>query len=110
MFCHLIHIIREIEAYSQLMASLCTCLQHLQTLYSWRATLENGQYSLFASDEHSAHEFLSRAENINQYCFYGRCLGFQVNDLIYDKTIKLAFSHLKRFAIHYLKIFSSAIT
>lgn len=71
-------IIREIEAYSQLMASLCTCLQHLKTLYSWRENMDNGEYSLFASDEHNAHELLSKAENINQYCFYGRCLGFQV--------------------------------
>ena len=66
------------EACSQLLASLCTCLQHMKTLYSWREPMENGQYSLFPSEEHSPQELLNQAENINQYCFYGRCLGFQV--------------------------------
>lgn len=69
---------REIEAYSQLLASLCTCLQHIKILYS--KSKQNEEYSLFLSDEYDAQEILSQAENINQYCFYGRCLGFQFCD------------------------------
>ncbi|KAL7292247.1 hypothetical protein TKK_0014193 [Trichogramma kaykai] len=71
---------KEIEAYSQLLASLGTCLQHMKTLYSWREQTEDGSYSLFPSDEHSPQELLNQAENINQYCFYGRCIAFQFCD------------------------------
>lgn len=71
-------IYRELEACSQLLASLCTLLQYAKILYSWRESIEDGQYSLFYTEGHSPQELLSQAENINQYCFYGRCLGFQV--------------------------------
>lgn len=74
------HYMREIEACAQLLASLCTCLQHLNTLYSWSDRMNDGKLSLFASNDHSPQELLNRAENINQYCFYGRCLGFQFCD------------------------------
>lgn len=32
---------------------------------------------LFACGKHSAEELFESGETINQYCFYGRCLGFQ---------------------------------
>lgn len=72
------NIYREIEACSQLLASLCTCLEHLQTLYSWSEYINDGKPSLFIGDNHNPHEILNKVETINQYCFYGRCLGFQV--------------------------------
>ncbi|XP_012274425.1 hormone-sensitive lipase [Orussus abietinus] len=68
---------KEIEACSQLIASLTTCLQHLKTLHSWSGVTSCGRKSLFPGDDHSPQELLSHAENVNQYCFYGRCLGFQ---------------------------------
>lgn len=68
-----ISIFREIEACGHVMASLGTCLQHLKTLLSWS---DSGD--LFPAELHSPEELLLQAENINQYCFYGRCLGFQV--------------------------------
>ena len=68
---------REIEACSQLLASLSTCLHHLKTLYEWSQEWPDGKKNLFSSDDHSPQELLSKAENVNQYCFYGRCLGFQ---------------------------------
>ncbi|KAG7199201.1 hypothetical protein KM043_018074 [Ampulex compressa] len=71
---------RELEAWSQLLASLCTCLQHLKTLNSWGEQLPDGKKSLFASSNHSPQELLDQAEDINLYCFYGRCLGFQFHD------------------------------
>lgn len=71
---------REIEACSQLLASLCTCLEHLQTLYSWSEHFSDGKPSLFIGDSHNSHEILSKVDSINQYCFYGRCLGFQFYD------------------------------
>nr|XP_050862934.1 hormone-sensitive lipase isoform X1 [Vespula vulgaris]XP_050862935.1 hormone-sensitive lipase isoform X1 [Vespula vulgaris]XP_050862936.1 hormone-sensitive lipase isoform X1 [Vespula vulgaris] len=73
---------REIEACSQLLASLYTCLQYLKTLYSWSDRMKDGKLSLFSSNEHTPQELLNQAESINQYCFYGRCLGFQFCDNI----------------------------
>jgi hormone-sensitive lipase len=66
---------KEVEACSHVLASLGVCLQHLTTLISWS---EPG--NLFPDEKHSPIELLSRAHNINQYCFYGRCLGFQYCD------------------------------
>ncbi|KOX80857.1 Hormone-sensitive lipase [Melipona quadrifasciata] len=71
---------REVEACSQLLASLCTCLEHLQTLYSWSEHISDGKPSLFIGDNHNPHEILNKVDSINQYCFYGRCLGFQFHD------------------------------
>lgn len=64
---------REIENCCQLLENISTCLQHLITLTKWCPFGE-----LFPSAEHSPEELLNQAESINQYCFYGRCLGFQV--------------------------------
>ncbi|XP_058447335.1 hormone-sensitive lipase isoform X2 [Malaya genurostris] len=63
--------VKEVEAYNHLMASLCTCLKHCRTLRQWSKSGE-----LFPIS-HSVEELLGRAEAINQFCFYGRCLGFQ---------------------------------
>lgn len=63
---------REVEACSHLLASLVTCLAHLRQLMEWS---EPGE--LFPAGDHSPQELLAKAESINQYCFYGRCLGFQ---------------------------------
>lgn len=68
---------KEIETCSQLLASLFTLLQHLQTLYSWSIANENKEPSLFASEDHGPQELLNQAEAVNQYCFYGRSIGFQ---------------------------------
>jgi hypothetical protein len=64
---------REVEACSHLLASLGTCMTHLQTLISWS---KEGQ--LFPDEHHSVEDLLKHVEGINMYCFYGRCLGFQV--------------------------------
>lgn len=42
------------------------------TLRSW-----SNSGSLFTEQGHTAEELLSHGGSINQYCFYGRCLGFQ---------------------------------
>ncbi|XP_015180600.1 PREDICTED: hormone-sensitive lipase isoform X2 [Polistes dominula] len=73
---------REVEACSQLLASLYTCLQFLKTLFSWSDQTKDGKLSLFSSNEHSPQELLNQTEIVNQYCFYGRCLGFQFGDNI----------------------------
>lgn len=65
---------KEVEACSQLLASLCTCLQHLLTLKQW-----SDVGSLFPSGVHTANELFATAGTINQYSFYGRCLGIQVS-------------------------------
>ncbi|KFB52842.1 AGAP002567-PA-like protein [Anopheles sinensis] len=70
--------VKEVEAYNHLMASLCTCLEHAQTLREW--TRESGD--LFPDESHSVEELFATGGIINQYCFYGRCLGFQFCDSI----------------------------
>lgn len=64
---------REVEAYNHLMASLCTCFSALLTMHSW----SSGDGELFSNAKHTAEELFENTETINQYCFYGRCLGFQ---------------------------------
>ncbi|CAL1676332.1 unnamed protein product [Lasius platythorax] len=77
MFSRKSHHMKEIEACSQLMVSLKTFLQYLKILYTWSTEImSDGKLSLFIMDQ-SAQEFLHWTENINQYCFYGRCIGFQ---------------------------------
>ncbi|CAG9583322.1 unnamed protein product [Danaus chrysippus] len=66
------YFVKEVESSGQLLASLGTCLHHLQTLLSWAPPGE-----LFPTEPHSPEELFSQADTINQYCFYGRCLGFQ---------------------------------
>jgi hormone-sensitive lipase len=61
-----------VESCAHLIASLDTCFKHLETLLSW-----SNSGSLFPDEEHSPQELLSNYEDINQYCFYGRCMGFQ---------------------------------
>ncbi|RZC40443.1 hormone-sensitive lipase [Asbolus verrucosus] len=66
---------KDVESCAHLIASLDTCFKHLETLLSW-STAGN----LFPDGERSPQELLSNYEDINQYCFYGRCLGFQFCD------------------------------
>ncbi|CAG9788363.1 unnamed protein product [Diatraea saccharalis] len=66
------YFVKEVESCGQLLASLGTCLHHLHTLLSWAPPGE-----LFPAEQHSPEELFSQADTINQYCFYGRCLGFQ---------------------------------
>ncbi|XP_071566155.1 hormone-sensitive lipase isoform X2 [Temnothorax nylanderi] len=83
---------KEIEACSQLMASLHTCLQQLKLMYSWSTeVLDDGKLSLFPLEQYSIQELLNNAENINQYCFYGRCLGFQFCDSLRHVLKTLSF-------------------
>lgn len=69
---------KEVEACSQLLSSLCTCMKHLLILHDWSKDTSD----LFACGKHSAEELFEMGETINQYCFYGRCLGFQYGDSI----------------------------
>nr|CAD7441136.1 unnamed protein product [Timema bartmani] len=80
------HYAREVEACSQVMASLGSCLRLLTTMLSWSSPGE-----LFCEEKHSAEELLKHAETINMYCFYGRCLGFQFCESIQQilKTISI---------------------
>lgn len=67
---------KEVAAGSQLLLTLFICLEYLETLYDWNQGKD--QLSLFT--DHTPQELLSTAKTINQYCFYGRCLGFQFCD------------------------------
>ncbi|XP_037293343.1 hormone-sensitive lipase isoform X2 [Manduca sexta] len=66
------HFVKEVESCGQLLASLGTCLHHLHTLLTWAPPGE-----LFPTEPHTPEELFAQADTINQYCFYGRCLGFQ---------------------------------
>ncbi|XP_060532409.1 hormone-sensitive lipase isoform X2 [Cylas formicarius] len=62
---------KDIETCSHLISSLDTCFGHLQTMMSW---MSDG--NLFPEHK-SMDEMISVCRGINQYCFYGRCVGFQ---------------------------------
>ncbi|KAL0281198.1 UNVERIFIED_CONTAM: hypothetical protein PYX00_002258 [Menopon gallinae] len=68
---------REVEAVCHMVASLSTCFTHLHTLLSWSEVGE-----LFPTEEHSPEELLTQSDTINQYAFYGRCLGIQFCDSV----------------------------
>lgn len=68
---------REIESANHLLASLCTCLRLLLIIKSW---CDPGE--LFPEEEHTPEDLLKAVPPINQYCFYGRCLGFQFAESI----------------------------
>lgn len=83
---------KEMEARSQLLASLYTFLQQLKTIYSSSTDiLSDGKLSLFPL-EYNSQELLNSAQNINQYCFYGRCLGFQFCDSLRSVLKTLSFA------------------
>lgn len=67
------YFVKELENNCQLLASICTCLEFLVLLREWSNPGE-----LFS--EHSAEELFEKGDTINQYCFYGRSLGFQYSD------------------------------
>ncbi|XP_075232649.1 hormone-sensitive lipase isoform X2 [Lycorma delicatula] len=64
--------LKELEACEQGLSSLCQMLTHLMVLIEW-----SDEGCLYPREEHPPEELLARANNLNQYCFYGRCLGFQ---------------------------------
>jgi hormone-sensitive lipase len=68
---------REIEACNHLLAALITAFHQLIHLHS---TSESG--NLFPTREQSPSEVLERALTVNQFAFYGRCLGFQFYESI----------------------------
>lgn len=61
---------------TEVLTSLTTLLTHLKTMISWSKSGE-----LFPGDDHTPEELLSQGESLNQCCFYGSCLGFQVNNI-----------------------------
>lgn len=67
------YFVKELENNCQLLASICTCLEYLVLLREW-----SNKGELFS--EHSAEELFEKGDTINQYCFYGRSLGFQYSD------------------------------
>ncbi|EEB14239.1 Hormone-sensitive lipase, putative [Pediculus humanus corporis] len=64
--------VKEVEAISRLIASLLSCLKYLEILLSWSNTGD-----LFPSAEHFSDILIQQSENINQFAFYGRCMGIQ---------------------------------
>lgn len=68
-----VYFCREVESYSQIVASIGTCLSQLEVLMSWCP--EDGLIPVF---EHDPYEIYAQTSKINQYCFYGRHIGLQV--------------------------------
>ncbi|KAJ8966873.1 hypothetical protein NQ314_003267 [Rhamnusium bicolor] len=64
---------KDVESSSHLLTSLNGCLIHLETLLTW-----SDKGNLFATEEHTPEELLTTCGEINQHCFYGRNLGFQL--------------------------------
>lgn len=68
---------REVEACSHLLPALMTIFQQLLIFH---ASSDFG--NLFPTKEFSSDEVSECAASINQFAFYGRCLGFQFFDSI----------------------------
>lgn len=84
---------KEIESCSHVFASLSSCFQHLETMMLW-----NNEGDLFPKEEHPPEEILAQSESVNQYCFYGQCLGFQVR--IKERFFNVLITYL--FLVHLL--------
>lgn len=70
------HYLKEIAAYSEALDSLHVIMDYMALLMSW-----SDPGSLFPNEKHGCEDLLaSQPKYINQYCFYGRCLGFQFCD------------------------------
>lgn len=60
-----------------MLAALNTLLNHLVLLHSWS---DDG--NLFPTKEQTPEKILDRARTVNQFAFYGRCLGFHFCDSV----------------------------
>lgn len=87
-------LVLDVEAWCQWTASLGVMFEHLETLADWSTD------SLFPDDKHSPIELLKKAENIDQYCFYGRMMGFQ-----FDANIRPVLQRISRFMCMYSHYF-----
>ncbi|KAL6444034.1 hypothetical protein ACFW04_001761 [Cataglyphis niger] len=95
------HHMKEIEACSQLMVSLQTFFQYLKILYTWSTeVMSDGKLSLFITNR-DAQEYLHWTENFNQYCFYGRCIGFQFCNSLKKVLKTVAFAMVSYSEIYY---------
>lgn len=70
------YIYRELEACNHYLSSLSSCLNYLLSMHN---SSEKG--CLFPIEEHTAADLFATAETINQFSFYGRCVGIQVRKL-----------------------------
>jgi len=74
-------------------------MQKLKIMYSLSTeVMSDGKLSLFMMGSHIS-EFLLHIENINQHCFYGRCLGFQVFTNDFWNVCSSSFSCFSKFCI-----------
>lgn len=87
---------KELEAFVTALGQLRVCLYYVLKFISF---CEQGD--LFAVDEEMyeplAEELMTEVETLNQDCFYGRCLAFQVYVcsfllVSYDKFVKIKFT------------------
>ncbi|XP_029666898.1 hormone-sensitive lipase [Formica exsecta] len=101
MFSRKNHHMKEIEACSQLLVSLQTFFQYLKILYaSSTEVMSDGKLSLFTMNP-DTQEILHWTENFNQYCFYGRCIGFQFCNSLKKVLKTVAFAMVSYSEIYY---------
>lgn len=86
---------RELEACCHLLASLCSCLEQIMII---REKSEHG--SLFPPGEHKAIGLFNTSASVNQYSFYGRCIGFHVSvNVCFIKLYAVLFFSLDKMSI-----------
>ncbi|XP_072760681.1 hormone-sensitive lipase-like [Anoplolepis gracilipes] len=84
--------IKKIEACCQLLVTLHISLQQLKIMYTWQTeVMSDGKLSLFVMNR-NRQEYFNMVENINQYCFYGRWMGFQFCSSIEKVFRKIMFA------------------
>ena len=90
--------IEDLRSWNQMLRSLYTFLEHLNTLIEWSRSEQN--LSLFPSSKHSSQELLLKAQGIEQYSFYGRHAGFQFCPSM-EKTLKGLLTFMASYSDYY---------
>ena len=78
------HYSRELVAYVTTLGQLRACMYYLDKLiqYCGEGALFPNEKELSSSQIEECDELLKEVETLDQDCFYGRCLGFQVCSIL----------------------------
>lgn len=78
------HYSKELEAYVSALGQLRACLYYLQRLVSYcsKGNLFPDEESLSDAEYQEADQLMLEVETLSQEPFYGRCLGFQVGNIV----------------------------
>ena len=84
------NMIKELAAYITSLGQLRACIYYLDKLVGFCAngSLFPDEKNLSKAEVLQAESLMREVEMLNQECFYGRCLAFQVSKKIRENTLK----------------------